>query len=358
MNEKPIAFFVDPAWRRDMPHIPLLYPFWGNCLDKARVPFQYALFERHSFDTAQYSVVDDIHAADAVLVPYGHNTILRGAPELLAECRTIAEKNNKPLLIDGVGDVEQAVPYPNTFVLRYGGYRFERRGNEIYVPPYADDLLEVYCKGQMQLRTKSTKPVVGFAGWASLTKMQAFRTITKELPDRIHGLFDTRWRAKKKGVFFRRQALEILRCSPKITLNALARTSYSGHFHTYEKDPEVLRREFVGNLLESDYGLDVRGDANQSTRLFEMLSLGRIPVIVDTQRNYPFGDTLDYSAFSFKIDFRDIKHLPEHIAEFHANLSPEHFVQMQQNAREAYRNYFRVDALTTHLIAEIRKRIT
>ncbi|MDO8518275.1 MAG: exostosin family protein [bacterium] len=356
MSTRPISFYVDPAWRRDAQHVPLLYPFWGNPLDPKRVPFQHAIFEHYRFDQSYYSITDKEDEADLVLMPYAHNTVLRAMPELFLQCRQIARRLGKPLLVDGIGDVEHPVP-DDILVLRYGGYRFDKKGNEIFISPYADDLLETYCGGKLSLREWHPVPVVGFSGWASLTPAQAARTILKELPDRLHGIFDSRYRAKKKGVFFRRQALAILHRSSKITLNALARTSYSGHVDTHEKDPNVLRREFVDNLLGSDYGLDIRGDANQSTRLFEMLSLGRIPVIVDTERNFAFDDVLDYSTFSLTVDFRDIKKLPERITQFHASLTNEHFQEMQKNARNAYRNYFRVDALTRPLIAEIRKRI-
>ncbi len=113
----------------------------------------------------------------------------------------------------------------------------------------------------------------------------------------------------------------------------------------------------VDNLLGSDYGLDIRGDANASTRLFEMLSLGRIPIIVDTERNFPFSDVLDYSTFSLKIDFREIDKLPEKIAEFHASISPEKFIEMQKAARAAYVNYFSISALMPHIVREIRMRL-
>ena len=288
-------------------------------------------------------------------MPYAHNLILRAIPELFAECRATAERLGKPLLIDGVGDIENPVPR-EILVLRYGGYRFSRTPNEIIIPPYANDLLEAYCDGKVRFREWQELPVVGFSGWATLTLVQEARARLKELPDRLRGIFASRYRAKKKGVFFRRKALAILKRSRQVALNVLARSSYSGHTDTASNNAETLRKEFVDNLLGSDYGLDIRGDANASTRLFEMLSLGRIPVIVDTERNFPLSDTLDYSSFSLIVDFRDLARLPDMIAEFHAGLTAEKFELMQKNARDAYRNYFRVDALTPHLMEEIRKR--
>lgn len=352
----PVTFFVDPLWRRQMQHIPLLYPFWGNALESA-THFQHALFERYSFDTNYYTLVDDPSEAEVILLPYSHNNTLRNAPELLAECAAVAEKYKKPLLIDGAGDIEHPVLLPRTLVLRYGGYRFIQRKNEINIPLYADDLLEVYCGGALQLRQKTSLPSIGFSGWATFSFEQEVRTIAKEFPTRVHALFDERYRACKKGIFFRREAIAALERSALTEPHLLVRCSYSGHVDTVSDTPEKLRREFVDNLLGSDYGLDVRGDANASIRLFEILSLGRIPVIVDTERNFPFSDVLDYASFSYKVDFRNLHQLPELLATFHASLSPEQFISMQKNARAAYREYFRVDTLTAHLMYAIRTHI-
>ena len=116
--------------------------------------------------------------------------------------------------------------------------------------------------------------------------------------------------------------------------------------------------EMVETILESDYALDVRGDANNSARLFEILSLGRIPVIIDTERNLSFSNKVDYASFALTIDFRDIGKLSQRIAEFHENISPFHFEEMQKNARQAFIHYFRIDAIMRHVVEEIRLKIS
>jgi hypothetical protein len=353
-----LVFFVDSAWRRvSLQHTPLLYPFWGNSLNRVKNPFQFELFERHSFDTSFYLITEKLEEADMILMPYSHNTARKFAPDILKLCAENSAASGKPLLIDGIGDIENEVSTPNSVVLRYGGYRFLKKKNEIHIPPYADDLLEIYNGGTLVLREKPQKPSVSFAGWATLTPGQELRAIIKGLPDKLRALFDSRYGACKKGVFFRREAVRVLTKSEKITTNFLVRRSFSGHHDTAEKSPDILRREFIENLLESDYALDVRGDANASIRLFEILSLGRIPVILDTERNLPFSDKINYSDFSLIIDFRDLEKLPEKIAEFNKSISEEKYRDMQRLARAAYLQYFRVDALTRHIMKEIQKKI-
>jgi hypothetical protein len=354
----PINFYINPAWRREgLAHSPLLFPFWGNPKNE-KTPFFHELFERHSFDTNLYQIVEDPKTADMVFLPYSYSVTTKFAPELLPMCQKEATANNLPLLIDGSGDTDWQIDMPNTFVLRHGGYRFSKKPNDIQIPFFADDLLEAFCSNQLELRTRSEIPSVSFAGWASLSLKQEIRATLKELPDRVRGVFDSRYVAKKKGIFFRRSAVKALKNSELVKTNFLIRTSYSGHTDTAQKSPTELRREFIDNMLGSDYCLDVRGDANNSIRLFEILSLGRVPVIVDTERNLPFIDKIDYSAFSLIVDLRDMRRLPEIIANFNASISDEQFKEMQKKARETFLNYFRVDAMTKPLMDEIRAKIS
>ena len=358
MNPTHLVLYVDPAWKRKGIHTPLLNPWWGNLIDEASI-FARQMFDTYALDTSVYTITDEKKAADMVLAPYRHNWMLSYDPELLTACMRVAREENLPLLLDGVGDIEHPVDIENTFVLRFGGYHFIPERGRITVPPFTDDLLERTRDGQLEIRKKGEgKPVVGFAGWSSLSTKQFLRTIIKELPVRLRGVFDSRYRACTKGVLWRRRAIGILQRSSLISFNLRARSSFSASHKTAKGDMRTLREEMVDTILQSDYALDVRGDANNSTRLQEILSLGRIPVIVDTERNFPFADKVDYSSFALIVDFRDLNCLPEKIAEFHKTVSPERFEQMQRNARDAYVKYFRIDALMRPIVEELRVQLS
>lgn len=357
-HDKKLLLYVDPAWRRSGVHTPLLNPWWGNPYDQSSV-FAYQMFDTYSYDVSQYGITEHVEEAEAVLAPYRHNWLLLHDTSLLAECETAARAQNLPLLIDGTGDIEYPVTSPNTYVLRYGGYRFLPEHNSIHIPLTTDDLLERCRAGKLELRPKREGvPVVGFAGWTSLSLKQYVRTLAKEAPIRLRGVFDVRYRACTKGVLWRRRAISILQRSRLVALFLRTRDSFSANPKTATGNMEQLREEMVSTILESDYALDVKGDANNSARLYEILSLGRIPVIVDTERVLPFRDVVDYGSFSLIVDFREITMLPERIAAFHKQLSPERFIEMQKNARAAFVNYFRMDAATRLLVTALRERIT
>jgi len=293
--------------------------------------------------------------AQAVFAPYRHQWLRLNDMALLATCAEKARMSHLPLVIDGSGDIDVPVGIENVRVLRTGGYRFMPEEGRVVVPFLADDLLERCRDGHSAVRKKGAgMPVIGFAGWTRAPFLQRVRTTIKELPVRTRGLVDSQYRACTKGLVWRQKAIKALQGSSQVVLTLRARDSFSASAKTAKGDLVALREEMVNTILESDYALDVRGDANNSTRLFEILSLGRIPVIVDTERNFPFSDELDYSTFALVVDFRDIKKLPERIAAFHADVSPERFEEMQRAARAAYLQYFRIDALAPHIVRRLK----
>lgn len=355
--ESELLLYVDPAWKKGGLYTPLLFPFWGNPVEDSSL-FTKEMFNAYPFDTSLYRITNNLQEAHMVLVPYRHVWLLRNNQALLDECVRTAQSAKLPLLIDGAGDIELPVGIPDAYVLRVGGYRFQSEAGRINIPFAADDLLERCMGGELQMRKKGTgKAVVGFAGWTHLSFGQKFRTVLKELPWRLQALWRSRYRAMTKGVLWRARAIRTLKASPLVTLNLKERRSFSGSAKTAEGDMRELRQDFVDTVLNCDYALDVRGDANNSTRLFEILSLGRIPVILDTERNFPFSDTVDYSSFALFVDFRDIQKLPQKIAEFHAQVTPQKFEAMQQAAREAFVRYFRTDVQMREIVRLLRASV-
>jgi glycosyltransferase involved in cell wall biosynthesis len=113
----------------------------------------------------------------------------------------------------------------------------------------------------------------------------------------------------------------------------------------------------VDNLVASDYALVVRGDANSSVRFYEALSLGRIPLFLDTACVLPLEAAINYRDFCVFVDWRDIDRIGEKLLEFHRSLAPERFEDMQRKARTAYEEYLRIDAFSKRLATLLRARV-
>lgn len=354
---EPIKLYAPEKYRESKldTHIGLLFPFWG-VTTKESAPYVRAAFLQYQYSKNDFTLVQNIEDCDYVVVPYSYDRLKKTNPNKLAGIISEAQRAGKPLIIDGAGDIEHPIDVANSIILRVSQYRYSKKPNEITIPFPAEDLLETYASGELKLREKTERPVVGFTGWVSVSAKMRLKLWVKELPISLMELIDKKRGAEHKGILFRQKAIRALSRNPHVGTNFIRRASYSGNIKTIEGSVENNRREFVENLLNSDYALCVKGDANSSVRFYDALSLGRIPLFVDTACVLPLEDTINYRYFCIFVDWRDIDNIGDTLADFHKKVSDERFKDMQIKARNAYLNYFRLDSFSAHLAALLRER--
>lgn len=353
----PVKLYCPDRYREPklFTHVELLFPFWGVAA-KESAPYVRAAALQYQYSKNDFTLVEYIEDAEYVLVPYQYDRLKVANSELLTSIIADAERAGKPLLIDGSGDIEHPIDVPNSVILRISQYGYTRQSNEITVPAVAEDLLESYARGELHLREKLEKPSVGFIGWASLSITARLKLWVKELPILLAELRDRRQGAEHKGLLFRIRALKALSENSQIEPHFTPRTTYSGHIKTIEGSVVDNRTQFVENLLDSGYALCVKGDGNYSVRFYEALSLGRIPLFLDTDCVLPLEDKINYRDFCVFVNWRDVDRIGEVLAEFHAKISSERFKEMQSVARRMYKEYLRFDSFSVHLATELHKR--
>jgi hypothetical protein len=353
----PVRLYVNIARRiPGLDYAEILFPFWGMPTFSSTMPYAQATY-RYSYRREDFALVEDITQADFYLLPHDYWHLKHRYPDALAQMLDEAREANKPILIEAAGDVHGVVDVPHSVVLRIDQYRFALPQNEIKIPVICEDLLETHRAGKFQARAKGDVPIVGFVGWGRLSLKQRVRTFIKEIPHRLVNLFNSNYAVYVKGVFWRERAVKIFTASPRIKTNFIIRTSYSGNVKTAVGDMQKNRVEFVENILYSDYTLIVRGDANEATRFYETLSLGRIPVLIDTAVVLPLEHLINYREFCVIIDHRELSRAPDILADFHATLTPESFVAMQEKARYIFEHYLRFDAFSKHLAEMLKERL-
>ena len=262
-----VSFYIPKHLIRDGYHYSLLlYPFWG--VQEMKDKFASTeLFKRQSLDPTFYSLVEDSVSADYVLLPYSYWFLMRNDTELVSLYEKEARSLRKPLLIDAIGDSAKDINIQNSVILRYASYRKKLRGNDVIVPVFAEDLLMSHQNGVFTAKEKSEKPIVGFSGWASFSFLTLPRPYIRNAHLLVLGKFFPYFVAKTKGIFLRKEIINILKKSKLITPNFLERESYSGNLKTAKGNVNTLRKEFVQNILESDYTLCVRGDRSEERRV-------------------------------------------------------------------------------------------
>lgn len=322
-----------------LPHLPLLYPNLGF-LKAGNALFKQGAFVL--FSDPFVRIVASPQDADFFLLPHNFFRIFPTHKKYVLQLSTLARSHRKPLILFVENDFSAHIRIPHTIVFRVSQYRASILPNEIIMPPYVEDLS---LATPITFREKADTPVVGFCGWADYGNWKsALKAGFRHAALECGALFVPALRARKKGVYFRKHALQSVRASSLVTPNIIERKFHSAHPATARRDTDELRKEYIQNLQNSDIALAVRGDANASMRLYEAMSLGRVTALLDTDTVLPLEDRMPYSDCMVRVDYHEMHTLPARIREFYDRLSPPEWLNAERRARELFEQYFRPDA--------------
>lgn len=330
----------------NVPHIPILNFIFGRDNFGVKRISDEAL---NLLNNPCFALVDEPEKADYFLMP--HNYFFINSKEYVDFFIDLSKKYNKKIIVFSYGDSDAEINVPNSIVFRSSQYKYKLKDNEIIMPAPADDLLP---STKVAFRKKSPKPTVGFCGWASYKSFSRMVVENvKLIPIYVKGKFiNKNYYFHKRGLLFRIDAIKYLRNSSLILPNFILRKSYSGSEKTRNGSVEKVRLEYVKNILESDFSLAVKGDGNFSVRFYEILSLGRIPLFLDTNCVLPLEDMINYGEFMLKVDYKDIKNIDKIVSDFYSKTSNEDFISMQKKAREVFEKYLRIDSFFQHVFTE------
>lgn len=323
-------------------YLPILYPNLG-VQNKVRSLFMNNVFTHYTEPV--FELVDNPAVADYFLLPHDFFLIQTVKKEYIQKFTDLAQKYKKKVIVFAHGDLEIDIPIKNSIVFRIARYNYNKKSNEIMMPVYSEDLLQ---NKSLDIRHKTgDKPVVGFCGWARLSSSrEKLSYYAKEAV----------WLAKnflpgnknigpeRQGMWFRQKAIKTLNRSPLVKTNFIIRESFSGHKATIKLDPDRARSEYINNIMNSDFVLAVKGGGNCSMRFYEALSLGRIPLLVDTDGVLPLTDLIDYKDFVIFVDYKDMAKIGDIVYNFYNKLSEEQYASIQQKCRSVFVDYLRVDA--------------
>ena len=282
----------------------------------------------------------DIARADVCLLTYiwSHYIESNTVPEALAEIEN-ARAHNKPIVIFNGGDSPANLPLNDAVLFESAGYR-STPGLRYHSaqPTFISDYVQQYCGGELQLRHKTPKPVIGFCGQTSLSPIQtAWRSVRLKWRQHQYHQGKAKWEpAPYETSSFRSRVLKAFEVKNCIQTNYLLRSQYHGGDTNDKNLQSRLKTEFVDNILDSDYTVCMRGGGNYSVRFYETLCLGRIPIFIDTDCLLPFQDEIDYKSIFPWIDVKDLSDAAEIVQDFHARLSNDDFIDLQKVCRKLW----------------------
>lgn len=287
------------------------------------------------FETAEY--VEHPRDADAIILPNNFGSLGDAERAYIQTWANEAEARGIPLYLFSWGDLTDRLQFdPRAYVFRTSVYRRTMGPRDIVVPTLVEDL---GARG-ISMREKKQKPIVSFCGQAG------YKTLRQRAKYFLKNIYVTLGRQpeRKLGVFWRRAMMCACNRSSLVGTHFIVRHSFSGARKTIELDPARARREFIDSIVESDFVLAPKGDGNYSNRLLEALSLGRIPVVPDTDIVLPLQDKLPYDRILVRVPMSKLADTPRQVREWYDSLTADAWRDRQRLARETFERYLRDDS--------------
>jgi hypothetical protein len=101
--------------------------------------------------------------------------------------------------------------------------------------------------------------------------------------------------------------------------------------------------------------LVVRGFWNYSFRQYEVMSLGKIPLYIDTWAKLPFQDEIDYKRLFIIVPFKDIHRIGSYIDKY-ISKNEWNLTNIQKEVRKIYEEYFIMKNYYTKIIQRLENK--
>ena len=325
-------------------YLPILFPLLGAI---SRPHWLFVDFV-NAFPKQLFVIVEDPAQADYLLIPHDFFAISSNTT-YIEGFESLSTTHHIPIIIFDYSDFDTPITVSNSIVFRMATYRSKLAPNEIIMPA----AVEFPDPATISFRPKQQVPVVGFCGFAGFRtwkdRVKYYYKCITITAMAAAGLIS---RAYLPGIYFRRKSLNILRRDTSVSTSFIVRSSYSGHADTIEVGPQQARTEYIENIVGSDFVLAPKGDGNYSRRFYEILSHGRIPVLVDTECVLPFESEIAYEDFIIRIPYFDLASLSRVIAQKYNSVSDQAYIEMQRRALEVFNTKLRADVFFTRMFTE------
>jgi hypothetical protein len=333
-------------------HVPMLNPFWGHGADPMSRP---DFADRYSARASRLFALTDLEDADLAVYPVNWKRA-RLSPERIAQAQAFAERAKpRRTVVFYLSDFDDAVPLDGALVLRTSISRMRRRAGEFALPAFHEDLLE-RAGGELTIRKKTAKPIVSFCGFALFPDRPAgvAAAVRARAAAAKGAVLERLDRPSDLDVYVRSRAITALLrqrnyVRPELVLRSQGGGGgWSDHLSPAFREWDQVRTEYVDSIVNSDYVLCTRGSGNFSYRFYEALSLGRIPVLVDTDSALPYDFDIDWRDHCVWLRRAELPRIGERIAEFHERLTDDEFAERQRTSRRLWEEYLSPEGFFTN----------
>ncbi|KAA3621680.1 MAG: hypothetical protein DWP94_09990 [Flavobacterium sp.] len=301
------------------------------------------LFDLHYLNHGRldsyYMLVDSPESCDLAIFPIDITQLLflRRKKQLDDFVNLVREYTTNIWIYSG-GDIGNTVTYKDVTVFRLGGFRSKLNKLSRTLPSFIEDPLEVTLQREWRPLSKSKLPEIGFVGHAQSGLIKYLEEISSFIRWNLRRYRKTAYSDFQpfypSGVK-RANYLKILQNDSRLACNFILRSKYRAGATTLEERNRTTL-EFFENIFDNCYTFCMRGHGNFSVRLYEVLALGRIPILVDTDCKLPLAELIDWESHAIICKAEEIKKLPLIIHDFHTKISEEKLVKLQESNRQLW----------------------
>lgn len=332
-------------------HVVILCPFWGKNGEEPRDPSS-GRFDRYMKVGNGFFEMVLLDEADLAIFPTNWENVSNDNEGMSLAIRFIKIVNEagKRVIIFFGSDSDEEVPIEEAYIFRTSIYRSIRKPNEFAMPAWSEDFVQRYMGWHLKTRAKCKKPIISFCGYAPSPTWR----------QNLKRLFPIGKKNPLVDRYYRKAALEFLKKSKLVETSFIIRKKFYSQAASLPSGDidyiqlQKLREEYVQNMINSDYVLCVRGAGNFSYRLYEALSCGRIPVFVDTDCVLPYQESINWRNYCIWVDAKEVRYIGERVAEFHASLSDQAFIDLQWECRRLWENFLSPEGFFQHFHKHFR----
>ena len=284
-----------------------------------------------------YKLVKEISEADIVVIPVDIKFFFRQKKvKELQSMISSAKKAGKLVWVYSAGDIGKTLDL-DVFTFRFGGFHSKLDEQTFILPalfpdPYGDQIVPENFRSLK----KEDKPAIGFVGHAHNSRLMLIREylvyLGVQLLSRKNKVLD--YQSFFPTGTMRYKCLRKLEQDSRIRTDFMLRKRYRAGAKT-EEERQATTLEFFNNIKQNPYTFCLRGSGNFSTRFYETLALGRIPVLINTDNRLP----LPWIKWKNHGVITDFDNLENDLLKFHNSTTEKEFELVQMKNRKFWQSH-------------------
>ena len=314
-------------------------------------PLVFDLFySKSKFLTQFYSLTDDIDNSDIIILPLEYAFMHKNYNKYLIQFFNKTKNYKKPIWIYSGGDFGISLNDEQIYNFRLGGFKSKLNKHTIILPSFVADPYKKHLKGNFKPLRKEAVPKIGFVGHAKGTVQKYIKEFVIYLGNNLKRIFKIEYADYQSfypSSIKRAKYLNYLKLNKNLKTDFIFRDKYRAGIKA-EEDKADTTKEFFKNIYENPYTFCMRGSGNFSVRFYEVLAVGRIPVLLDTDCLLPLDGIINWNEHCVFINDPDYNSLNNEIVNFHNNITDEAFIKLQESNRKLWE-----DILTRHSFFKI-----